>query len=116
MKNRLLINAGADVNANDVRDYTPLHIVAKSANEDIMTLLLENGASPNVVACKKFNKTPLHRARTGRMVQILLQYGASPYERYLPLVVWVQTMIKLNITFYYFEQYSSILGSLALSR
>ena len=47
-----------------------------------MILLLENGASPDIPSMdKSLKKTPLHRARTGRMVQVLLQYGADPYVR-----------------------------------
>ena len=78
----MLINAGADVDAQDRRGYTPLHIVAKSGNPEIMIMLLESGAIHDVTSCKEFFcKTPLHKARTSKIVQILLQYGANPYKR-----------------------------------
>ena len=78
----MLINAGADVDAQDRRGYTPLHIVAKSGNPEIVVMLLESGAIHDVTSSKEFLcKTPLHRARTKRIVQILLRYGASPYKR-----------------------------------
>jgi ankyrin repeat protein len=98
----LLINAGADVNSRDFRGYSPLHIVAKSANEEIMSLLLENGAIPSIMSTEEFfNKTPLHRARTGKMVQMLLQYGADPYARYFVClqnrvdILWLFKKIEL---------------------
>ena len=78
----MLIDAGANVDAKDNRGYTPLHIVAKSGNSDIMTMLLENGANHNSTSSEEFfKKTPLHRARSKRIVQILLDYGASPFRR-----------------------------------
>jgi ankyrin repeat protein len=61
---RLLLNAGADANSSDCRGYRPVHMVAKSANEEILTLLLENGATLNVLSEEKYlGKSPLHRAR-----------------------------------------------------
>ena len=78
----MLINAGADVDAKDRRGYTPLHIVAKSGNSEIMLMLLESGANHEVTSSEQFfEKTPLHRARTKKIVQILLDYGASPFTR-----------------------------------
>ena len=78
----MLINAGANVNAEDRRGYTPLHIVAKSGNSEIMMMLLESEANHEATSTEEFfKKTPLHRARTKRIVQILLDYGASPFRR-----------------------------------
>ena len=78
----MLIHAGADVNATDVRGFTPLHIVARSGNEEAMIILLDSGALTDITSEAKFlRKTALHRARTGRMVQILLEYYADPYSR-----------------------------------
>ncbi len=74
---------GANVDEVDkYRGYTPLHLAAKSANEEVLTLLLENGASPNARGNKpKFEKTPLHRSRTAKSTRILLSYGADKFTR-----------------------------------
>ena len=48
-----------------------------------MIILLDSGALTDITSEAKFlRKTALHRARTGRMVQILLEYYADPYSRY----------------------------------
>ncbi|MBV8631926.1 MAG: ankyrin repeat domain-containing protein [Silvibacterium sp.] len=41
---RLLIEAGANVNATAAGGYAPLHIAASNGNRDMVVLLLENGA------------------------------------------------------------------------
>jgi hypothetical protein len=42
---RLLVEAGADVNAAAAGGYTPLHLAASNGNRNVVTLLLEHGAS-----------------------------------------------------------------------
>lgn len=58
---RLLIEAGADVNASAAGGYTPLHLAASNGNRDVITLLLENGA--NREACCDQGKSPADYAR-----------------------------------------------------
>jgi uncharacterized protein len=58
---RLLIEAGADVNATAAGGYTPLHIAASGGKQEIVLLLLENGA--NREACCDQGKMPADYAR-----------------------------------------------------
>eukprot|EP00041_Stephanoeca_diplocostata_P039339 m.1615097 g.1615097 ORF g.1615097 m.1615097 type:complete len:243 (+) comp25371_c2_seq2:114-842(+) len=58
---------------------TSLHAAACSGNIEIVDMLLEHGANPNVT--DKFSRTPLHdAAQDGAMdiVESLLRYGAKP--------------------------------------
>ena len=59
--------------------YTALHMAAKEGNEEDCKNLLEFGANPNTYGVKiDCNKTPLHRARTQKVVHQLLKHGADP--------------------------------------
>ncbi|HTD55817.1 MAG TPA: ankyrin repeat domain-containing protein, partial [Silvibacterium sp.] len=58
---RLLIDAGAPVNATAAGGYTPLHIAASNGNRDMVVLLLERGADPGT-RCHQ-DKTPGDYAR-----------------------------------------------------
>jgi uncharacterized protein len=58
---RVLVEAGADVNAAAAGGYTPLHLAASSGKREIVVLLLENGASRD--ACCDQGKTPADYAR-----------------------------------------------------
>jgi ankyrin repeat protein len=55
---RLLLDRGADVNAQDNNHVTPLLLAAERNLDDIARILLERGAEPNVKNNK--GKTPLH--------------------------------------------------------
>lgn len=71
-------NADIDLNAGDDKQRTALHISAANDAEDVVRLLLENGASPHV---KDVNgNTPLHLAACSGMIPIvtlLLHYGGD---------------------------------------
>ena len=54
---RVLIDAGADVNATQVAGYTPLHAAAHSGNRELVVLLLERGANVDVLTDD--GRTPL---------------------------------------------------------
>ena len=58
---RMLISAGADVNAVNNCNLTPLHFAAKSANWDVVKILLDAGADPK--ARCRFGTTPEDCAR-----------------------------------------------------
>ena len=78
---RLLIEAGADVNAKATNAFQVGPVHAAVAREDIATLelLLHRGADPNASQQKQFR--PLHgAASTGNtpLVALLLMFGADP--------------------------------------
>ncbi len=66
---RLLIDAGAQVNATAAGGYTPLHIAASNGNRDMVVLLLENGADP-AARCDQ-DKTPADYARERGHAEVL---------------------------------------------
>lgn len=81
---RNLIRHGADVAAvaRNSMKVMPLHSAAAAHSGEIVRLLLENGAPPNVP--QEGGWVPLHEAaRIGdtEMVKILLQNGADPQLR-----------------------------------
>lgn len=45
---KLLLNHGADINAQNKGGNTPLHLASMSNNEDIVFLLLDHGANINI--------------------------------------------------------------------
>jgi ankyrin repeat protein len=58
---KVLIEAGADVNATAAGGYTPLHLAASNGNREVVLLLLKNGAKRDV--CCDQGKTPADYAR-----------------------------------------------------
>ena len=69
---------GANVNAKDKRNKTPLHNAAYGGHREIAELLIDKGA--NVNAKDKSNKTPLHAAALyGRkeFAELLINKGAD---------------------------------------
>ena len=78
----LFILAKVDLEAKDNRGYTALHMAAKDGNEQICKTLLESGTDPNVHGKRPdYFKTPLHRARSKKVVKLLLKHGADPFAR-----------------------------------
>ena len=77
-KNLISKHPDIDLNCSDEKQRTPLHICAANGCEEIVRLLLENGASPDV---KDVNgNTPLHLAAcSGKVpiVTLLLHHGAD---------------------------------------
>jgi cytohesin len=69
---RVLLEAGADVDATDNWGDTPLH---DADTAEIARLLLEAGAEVN--APNKYGKTPLHKADTAEIARLLLEAGAE---------------------------------------
>ena len=75
---RALIEAGADVNAVDSNQMSPLHL-ASSLNWLVVPLLLEAGANVNVM--DKRGLTPLWFAAVARhksVIAALIMAGADP--------------------------------------
>ncbi|GMH40115.1 hypothetical protein BSKO_08019 [Bryopsis sp. KO-2023] len=73
-----LLDAGAEVEAKDVRESTPLFAAAQEGHEETVRILLNGGADPN--ARDKTGNTPLHVATAMCRVEIikmLLKNGAN---------------------------------------
>ncbi len=74
-----LLDRGADVNARDNDNRTPLHGAAAFNCLETARLLLDRGANAN--ARNRFGLTPLHAAalaaRTPEMAELLLAHGAD---------------------------------------
>src|SRR5665213_4374296 len=75
---KALIDAGADIDARDQNDATPLHDAVRNGWADTVKLLVENEAQVN--AKDKDGETPLHLAARGNYTQIaklLIYKGAD---------------------------------------
>ena len=82
-KVKQLLSEGAEPNTQDNNGWTPLHEAAQRAHYDLVHLLLENGANPNVPGGDE-NATPLHDAAENGspdVVQLLIQMGADKTAR-----------------------------------
>ena len=71
-----LLDAGADPNAQDELERTPLHFETMRDNSETVRVLLDAGADPN--GQNVGGRTPLHLAKGSDTVQILLDAGANP--------------------------------------
>jgi len=79
---RLLMLAGADVNARKEDGWSALHFAVERDEMELAQLLLDNGADPNIR--KNDDGTPLHAAvRQGRleMARLLIAKGADVNAR-----------------------------------
>ena len=80
---RVLVQAGADVDAHDgVKHCTPLHMAARRGNLDVAEALLDSGA--DIEARDSCGDTPLRRAANcdkGELASLLLSRGADPHSK-----------------------------------
>ena len=75
----LLIESGADINAVNKYDFTPLHEAARSGDIEVAEILIRAGADINA-KCVRRSLTPLHTAAYSgncRVVKILIENGAD---------------------------------------
>jgi len=80
---RILVDNGADINSKDHSGETPLHIMAKKLDPNMIELLLEKGASIN--AKTKDKETPLliaaQKNTNPAVIQLLIDRGAYIYAK-----------------------------------
>ena len=78
------LEEGAETNTQDNNHWTPLHeVVIKKEAIDLVKILLEHGANPNVPG-GDIHSTPLHEAAQRGFIDIckvLIQKGASKIAR-----------------------------------
>jgi ankyrin repeat protein len=78
---QLLINRGADLDAQQDDGWTSLHLAALFGHIDFMRLLLDRGANPH--ARDNFGETPSQVARTHQQQEIsrlLSEYSVKSEE------------------------------------
>jgi len=77
---RLLLEAGADVDCEDPRGYTPLGMAGTEGYVKCVKMLLKAGADPNHRAHSDSSTAIFHCAAKNRVsvVKLLLEYGADP--------------------------------------
>ncbi len=72
----LLLDAGANIDAQDNVDDTTLHLACDADNVPLARLLLERGANPNIRGMT--GQVPLFRTRNVDIAELLLAHGADP--------------------------------------
>ena len=109
---QMLINRGADIEAIDKRNKTPLHWASESGRTQMVRYLVEEGAEKDAVSYN--NSTPMHLALTFAFVETatcLVDLGANtnikdfmnetPYEMafakgFQALVNYIDTRIEMD--------------------
>lgn len=74
------LQAGANVNQKDGDGRSVLYIASLGGKNDVVRVLLDAGANPNLPAGRKGNDTPLHAAAKyghWKTVEILVENGAT---------------------------------------
>ncbi|KAK3284111.1 hypothetical protein CYMTET_8221 [Cymbomonas tetramitiformis] len=87
---RILIEAGAEVDAVSVDGATPLHLAAAAGHFHVVKLLLQNHA--NTTRADAFGSVPLHEACSRRHPQVIKELLSSRS----PAEVWDQTQAQDN--------------------
>jgi ankyrin repeat protein len=75
----LLVEAGANINSQDITGMTPLHVAGMLGRAEEAAWLLEHGADPSIE--DDFGDTPLHTAAvfgSGQIIKLLVAHGVSP--------------------------------------
>lgn len=101
----LLLDYGADIEARDEYQRTPLIITAQSENLRVAEILVEKGADINAVAIRNYTAL-LWAARNDfeDMVDFLLNKGAVIADNMLETAVWFAISKGLNRLYEYAEE------------
>lgn len=75
----LILNSGANIDFCEENDVTALHLACRLGFEDIVFLLLKNKADP--CGSKKSTTSPLHETSSAKIMQMLLEAGASVNQK-----------------------------------
>ena len=75
---RYLIGKGADINARDHHENTPLHFIPNNG-KDMASLLIQSGANVNIGGSD--GRKPLHNTGSAEIAQVLLDHGATVDSR-----------------------------------
>ncbi|CAG0880263.1 unnamed protein product [Cyprideis torosa] len=73
---RLLLKNKAKVNAKDTKGWTPLYYATDADLHSVVKVLLIHGAKTNITE-DKFGRTPLHRAKSSGVAEILIRFKAE---------------------------------------
>lgn len=78
-----LITAGADVDAKDVGDWTPLHFAARTDSPEVVQLLLDSGADVNAINGRGETSITIAAGSTAAseagVLDLLRARGADPF-------------------------------------
>ena len=69
------LNNGANINAQDDIDFTPIHYSARLGHYEAVKLLLEKGANINIK--DTIGELPIHKIENLKVTQILIEKGAD---------------------------------------
>ncbi|KAH8597633.1 ankyrin repeat-containing domain protein, partial [Bisporella sp. PMI_857] len=72
---KVLLESGMSIDGEILGGENAIHIATVEGNTEMMALLLDHGAKPN--SRDRDENTPLHKARSGPVISLLLERGAD---------------------------------------
>lgn len=108
---KMLLEAGADVDAPNILGCYPLHEAISSNNVSILKILIDNGAKLNVMSQEQ--RTPLHKAivtRNEAIVKYLLKIGANVNTRDVSGETPLHTAVQPRVIYTDFNDRSRVMA------